>query len=218
MISDDASSPEALAPRSSEVIADDDRFAVRRSPERLGLLRQLRAGPADGAAGGAELSPSATRTTAGTPTSSRRCSPRSRAGTARLQRHADRRRGRRPSSPTTYWTHRRNNLTDIASLLLANTVTGAASLFRRELLDEALPFPPRSATPTTTTGSRWCALALGEIAYVDRPLYDYVQHGAAALGHERANQTITRRIRQSLVSRGRDRFERVGALLDHRVE
>ena len=43
-----------------------------------------------------------------------------------------------------YWTERRNNYTNFGSLLLANSVTGAASMFRRELLDDALPFPPRS--------------------------------------------------------------------------
>ena len=42
----------------------------------------------------------------------------------------------------TYWQERRNNHDDIASVLMANSVTGAASLFRRELLDHALPFPP----------------------------------------------------------------------------
>ena len=42
----------------------------------------------------------------------------------------------------TYWTHRRNNHSSMASLLVANCVTGAASLFRRDLLDLALPFPP----------------------------------------------------------------------------
>ena len=30
-------------------------------------------------------------------------------------------------------------------------------------------------------------MAMGDIAYVDRPLYDYVQHSDAALGHARAN-------------------------------
>ena len=35
----------------------------------------------------------------------------------------------------TYWQERRNNHDDIASVLMANSVTGAASLFRRELLD-----------------------------------------------------------------------------------
>src|SRR5205814_4192590 len=31
------------------------------------------------------------------------------------------------------------------------------------------------------------ALALGDIAFVDRPVYDYVQHGEASLGHAAAN-------------------------------
>jgi hypothetical protein len=37
------------------------------------------------------------------------------------------------------------------------------------------------------------ALALGELAYLDVPLLDYVQHGGAAIGHERANRGGVRR-------------------------
>lgn len=87
----------------------------------------------------------------------------------------------------TYWTSRRNNFSDLASLLIANTVTGAASLFRRDVVDRALPFPP---APGEIYHDHWVALvalSLGELAYVDRSLYDYVQHGAAALGHAGAN-------------------------------
>ena len=36
---------------------------------------------------------------------------------------------------------RANNYTNLADLVIVNTVTGAASLFRRALLDYALPFP-----------------------------------------------------------------------------
>ena len=54
----------------------------------------------------------------------------------------------------TYWTARHHNHENFASLLLGNTVTGAASLFRRDLLDQAMPLPPGSATSITTTGSR----------------------------------------------------------------
>ena len=43
-------------------------------------------------------------------------------------------------SPT-YWTDRRTNHTNMTSLMVANTVTAAASLFPRRLLDYALPFP-----------------------------------------------------------------------------
>ena len=76
----------------------------------------------------------------------------------------------------TYWSRRRNNYTNLASLLVANTVTGAASLFRRELLDLALPFPPRHGSPYHDHWLAVVALATGRITYVDRPLYDYVQH------------------------------------------
>ena len=36
---------------------------------------------------------------------------------------------------STYWTTRDNNYTHFAKLILANTITGAASMFRRNLLD-----------------------------------------------------------------------------------
>ena len=86
----------------------------------------------------------------------------------------------------TFWRGRRNNYTELASLLLANTVTGAASLLRRELLDLVLPFPEAVGDPFHDQWIAAVALAAGEIAYVDRPLYDYVQHGGAARGHEAA--------------------------------
>jgi glycosyltransferase involved in cell wall biosynthesis len=92
-----------------------------------------------------------------------------------------------------YWTdQRRNNYTNLASLLIANTVTGAASLFRGELLDVALPFPE---PPGDQFHDHWVglvALSTGRIAYVDRPLYDYVQHEGAALGHVAANAGVRR--------------------------
>jgi glycosyltransferase involved in cell wall biosynthesis len=88
----------------------------------------------------------------------------------------------------TFWRGRRNNYTNLASLLLANTVTGAASLFRRELLDLALPFPEPVGDPFHDQWIAAMALAAGRIAYVDRPLYDYTQHGQAARGHDAAMQ------------------------------
>jgi glycosyltransferase involved in cell wall biosynthesis len=88
----------------------------------------------------------------------------------------------------TYWSVRRNNHSDVASLLMANCVTGAASLCRRDLIDYALPFPPRQFTHFHDHWVALMALALGEIAFVDRPLYDYVQHGEAVLGHAKANR------------------------------
>jgi hypothetical protein len=86
----------------------------------------------------------------------------------------------------TFWRGRRNNYTSLASLLLANTVTGAAMLMPRELLDVALPFPPQTPDAFHDQWIAAAALATGQIAYVARPLQDYVQHEAASLGHEAA--------------------------------
>ena len=54
----------------------------------------------------------------------------------------------------TYWEARANNHSDMLSLLVANCVTGAASLFPRRLLDAALPLPRPSSRTITTTGWR----------------------------------------------------------------
>ena len=91
----------------------------------------------------------------------------------------------------TYWSSRRNNHTDLHSLLVANSVTGAASLMRTSLLRDALPFPPAQFAHYHDHWVALVALALGPINYVDRPLYDYVQHGEASLGHATANQMRT---------------------------
>lgn len=106
----------------------------------------------------------------------------------------------------TYWSFRRNNYADYGSLVLANTVTGAASMFRRELLDDALPFPPRHAAAFHDHWIAQVAMTLGQISYVDRPLYDYVQHGDASLGYLAANGRG--RFSGSLWSRGRIALQR----------
>jgi glycosyltransferase involved in cell wall biosynthesis len=87
----------------------------------------------------------------------------------------------------TYWSERRNNHSNLSSLLMANSVTGAASLFPRGLLDYALPFPPRQFAHFHDHWVALTARSLSDIAFVDRPLYDYVQHGGAVLGHAKAN-------------------------------
>ena len=102
-----------------------------------------------------------------------------------------------------YWTTRRNNHTNFASLLLANSVTGAASLFRRQLLDDVLPFPPALADPFHDHWIAVVAMALGEIAYVSEPLYDYTQHGGAVIGHDVANRK-PRAVRRHLMERLRN--------------
>ena len=87
-----------------------------------------------------------------------------------------------------YWSTRQNNHTNLASLVLANSITGAATLFHRQLLADALPFPPVHHAPFHDHWLGLVALCRGEIAYVDEPLYDYVQHGGAVIGHSEANR------------------------------
>jgi glycosyltransferase involved in cell wall biosynthesis len=82
----------------------------------------------------------------------------------------------------TLWEGRRSNNDNLASLLVLNAIPGAACLFRRRVIERALPFPDG---PGWQFHDHWLALvamALGNVAYVDRPLYDYVQHPGAVLG------------------------------------
>ena len=81
-----------------------------------------------------------------------------------------------------YWTRRRNNFTDLATMFVANTVTGAASLFRADLLDQTLPFPQRVGDAYHDQWLGLLAMVKGKIGYVDRPLYDYMQHGRNVIG------------------------------------
>jgi hypothetical protein len=179
VISDDCSSAERFAAL-TEVIDGDERFVVSRSERRLGFYRNfervLRLAPAHArllalcdqddrwrpeklevlrqALGGAQLVYSDQRVVDAD-------------GHVRSE---------------TLWRGRRNNHTNLASLLIANSITGAATLFRREVAELALPFPD---TPGLQFHDHWIglvALAAGDIAYVDRPLYDYVQHAGAVFG------------------------------------
>ncbi|MEO6076751.1 MAG: glycosyltransferase [Dokdonella sp.] len=81
-----------------------------------------------------------------------------------------------------YWTRRRNNYTDLSTMFVANTVTGAASLFRADLLDQTLPFPQRVGDAYHDQWLGLLAMVKGRIGYVDRPLYDYMQHGRNVIG------------------------------------
>ncbi len=83
----------------------------------------------------------------------------------------------------TYWTTRPNNFTRFASLLMANTITGGASMFRRRLLPLLLPFPAPIGEAYHDHWIGTVALAVGKIKYINRPLYDYVQHAANVIGH-----------------------------------
>jgi glycosyltransferase involved in cell wall biosynthesis len=213
VISDDCSSAagaEALA----RAVAGDSRFVVSRSPRRLGFYRNFERA--------LTLTPPEARLVA-LADQDDRWHPDKLAtlvaalGDAQLV-YSDARVVSRDGAviADSWWERRRNNHTDLLSLLVANSVTGAASVLRRELLDDALPFPPAQFAHFHDHWLALVALSLGEIAYVDRPLYDYVQHGEASLGHAAANQmtSLRDRLRSAKPLRERIRMWRLHYFVD----
>ena len=184
VVSDDASSAETFG-RLERLVGDDPRFVLSRAAERGGayanFARALAMVPADAehvalADQDDRWHPNKIATLLGA------------LGDARLV-FSDMRLTAPDGAPIsdTYWTRRVPNHDNYTSLLLGNSVTGAAALFRRDLLDRALPLPPRVGN---LYHDHWLALiaaSTGRIAYVDRPLYDYVQHPDAVIGHAGAN-------------------------------
>jgi glycosyltransferase involved in cell wall biosynthesis len=187
VISDDASNPE-LFEAMRRVVGDDPRFVLSRSPRRLGFYHNFERA--------LRLAPPAAPFLCFCDQDDRWYPDKLEVllrniGSANLV-YSDMRitdsEGKRISS--TYWSHRRNAYSNLASVLIANTITGAASMFRRELLEFALPFPPRHGDAYHDHWVGLVALTLGKVRYVDRPLYEYVQHGRAAIGHARANADL----------------------------
>ena len=84
----------------------------------------------------------------------------------------------------TFWTRRGRGDARFGSLLVANTVTGAATVFERALLDDAMPFPEE--VPALSYHDHWLALvaaAQAPLAYVEESLVDYTQHPDSGQGH-----------------------------------
>ncbi|HYZ81413.1 MAG TPA: glycosyltransferase, partial [Solirubrobacteraceae bacterium] len=202
LISDDGSDAELFAAL-QRAVAGDDRFHVSRAPRRLGFYRNFERA--------LSLVPQAADYVALSDQDDRWHEDKlatlvEAIGNGRLI-YSDCRVVARDGEllSDTYWSARRNNHTDMLSLLVANSVSGAATLLRRDLLDDALPFPPAQFAHYHDHWLALVALALGDIRFVNRPLYDYVQHGHAALGHAAANQMPSLRSRL----RRRDRRDRV---------
>ncbi len=203
LISDDGSRPELLGAL-REQISGDERFALSAAPERQGFYANFERALA--------MAPEAADYVALCDQDDRWRPDKLERLLAKLQDGAELAysdaRVVDPSGSVvhpSYWTSRRNNYTNLASLLIANTVTGAASLFRRDLLEDLLPFPPRLASPYHDHWLSLVALARGRISYVEDPLYDYVQHPGAVIGHSKANRRpapVRERLRERLRNPG----------------
>jgi glycosyltransferase involved in cell wall biosynthesis len=196
VISDDCSTPERFA-EIERAVAGDPRFVVSRSPRQRGFYgnfeRALALAPR-----AADYVAMADQDDAWYP--DKLATLLERIGLAQLV-YSDARVVSRTGEvlADTFWELRRNDHDDLLSLLVANAVTGAASLFRRDLLDTALPFPPAQFTHFHDHWIALTARALGDVAFVERPLYDYVQHHDASLGHAATNR----------ITRLRDRVDRL---------
>ncbi|MGO9453462.1 MAG: glycosyltransferase [Candidatus Binataceae bacterium] len=83
---------------------------------------------------------------------------------------------------STYWTERKNNYTHFTTMLIANTVTGSACMFRSSLLPDILPFPPRFDDLYHDHWIAGVAMAKGRLGYVNQSLQDYVQHSSNVIG------------------------------------
>jgi glycosyltransferase involved in cell wall biosynthesis len=185
VISDDCSSPDTFAAM-AQLLAGDRRFLLSRAPRRLGFYRNFERALSLAPAGARYVAmadqddawhPDKLATLVATIGDARLIYSDARIVSADGRFVAD-----------TYWGLRRNNHEDMSALLITNAVTGAASLFPRELLADALPFPPAQFAHFHDHWIALCARATGAIRYVDRPLYDYVQHGGAFVGHAKANR------------------------------
>ena len=194
VVSDDASAPEHYERIRAE-LGDDPRFRLSRSEQRLGFYRNferaLRLAPAE-----AELIALCDQDDRWHP--DKLATLRAALGGATLvysdQRLVDEQ-GR--VLRETLWEGRRNNHDDLTSMLVANTITGAASLMRREVAELALPFPDTPGLPFHDAWIAVVALAAGDVAYVNRPLYDYVQHRGAFFGSVTHGEPPPRRRRSA---------------------
>lgn len=181
VISDDASQPERLA-EIRQIIAEDARFLLSPAPERLGVFRNFERSLMLAPAHAAYLAladqdddwyPEKLQTLL-----------------AQFDRkttlvYSDMRVVKEGGEviSESYWKLRENNYRDFTSLLLANTITGAASIIDGRLRDRILPFPPLIGTLFHDHWIACVARAHGKVKYVNRPLYDYVQHGGNVLGY-----------------------------------
>jgi glycosyltransferase involved in cell wall biosynthesis len=99
-----------------------------------------------------------------------------------------------------------------AALLARNTVTGATTLFRRSLLDRALPFPD------SWVHDEWLAIiaaASGRIDFLDDVLIDYRQHSGNAIGAVRLGlPSRFRKLLEPRSDRNRRLNERAMALVE----
>ncbi len=84
---------------------------------------------------------------------------------------------------------------------LDNQVTGSACVFRRDLLDIALPFPPATDLAFHDHWLGVCASVQDGFVVLDEPLQRYIQHDNNVVGEERRN-SLASRLRRTIEASG----------------
>lgn len=84
--------------------------------------------------------------------------------------------------------------TTLAAAFIDNQVTGSISVFRRSLLDIALPMPDATDSAFHDHWLGVCALAGNGVAVLPEPVQDYIQHSGNVIGEER-RRTVADRLR-----------------------
>jgi len=87
--------------------------------------------------------------------------------------------------------------------LRRNLVTGATTVFRRSLLEHAMPLP------VEWVHDEWLGIiasAIGRVDVLEQPLIDYRQHSSNQIGARR--DTFAGKVRKALASRGNTHVER----------
>ena len=202
IVNDDGSAPELLA-GIERILSRDPRFHLRRNPHRLGFYRNheraLTLVPA-----GAELVALADQDDRWYPEKLEVLTAEVADGA--VMAHSDVRvvstDGR--VFAETQWNLRPPNRGEIGSQLVANSITGAACVFRADLLEALLPFPRRVGAPYHDHWLGAVAMASGEVRYVDRPLYDWIHHDDQV-----TSRTTWVRAARLQARRSRSKFRRV---------
>ena len=105
-------------------------------------------------------------------------------------------------------------LPSIEGLILDNQFTGSISVFGRDVVSRAIPFPPPTDVAYHDHWLGALAMALGDVEISSVVVQDYVQHGSNQLGEEVAGRRLSRL--KTLVSLGRRNGGSLRYLAEHR--
>jgi hypothetical protein len=182
IVCDDASSPQHLAAM-RDALAGDSRFVLVENNERLGFYlnfeRALELVPA-----GVKFVALSDQDDIWSPLKLRRQVEALEADAVTFLVASDARivdGSGRVLSPS-FYSQRSAAHADRYSLFVVNNLIGASMMFRRELLDLALPFPRAFRDCFHDHWLARAALAAGAVGFVDDTLHDYVQHDGNVLG------------------------------------